>query len=261
MTNENQRQTLEDIALLSNLDNVNQSTKLYEESLKNGNSSLSRNASENASKLITNGSMDDLLLNATPQAWNHEITNYKKNNSGRFEEALNRSKENLLGFYSESIDKLKEIITNKANENNQLNTEENKKEFIEKSMYINLASMLSDFNLKPDYTEDEELVETYKIFKEFKEAKPEELSRKTADAMTAMNRLSKNAINLKKDWSPYANEVKGIYGRILAKGLLTNELKLDKEKFSKAFETRDNYAQIASKYLEVLSQQQAQAGE
>ena len=257
MTNENQRQTLEGIALLSNLDNVNQSTKLYEESLKNGNSSLSRKASENASKLITNGSMDDLLLNATPQAWNYEIENYKNDNSDRFEEAFNKSKEDLLKFYSGYIDKLKEIIIDKANGDNKLDSEEKKKEFTKINMYMNLASMLSDFNLKPDYNEDEELANAYKIFKDFKEAKPEELSRKTADAMTAMNGLSKNARNLKNDWSPYANEVKSIYGRILAKRLLNDELELNKEKFSEAFETRDNYAQIASTYLKALSKQQA----
>ena len=55
------------------------------------------------------------------------------------------------------------------------------------------------------------------------------------------------------DWTPYSNQVRSIYGRMLAKKLLNDNLELNKDKFDKAFGTRDNYAQIA---YEILSNAQ-----
>jgi hypothetical protein len=259
MTNENHMK-LEDLALLNELADVNYGLKSYGEALKSSSIEGMEQVLNPLSKIISKGAVPELLLNATPQAIYHEIDNYKTGNSERFKKAFDDSKGEIINFYSESIDLIKNEINKKVYADERLKdaSDEVKDKNVALSMYQNLASMLSEFELSHEYLkkhmkdengEDKELIETYLAFKDFENAKPEELSRKTAGAITKMNGLSSNARNLINDWTPYSQNIKEMYGRMLAKSLLDDKLKLNKNKFDEVFGTVDNYAQIAKQYL------------
>ena len=119
MLNENQP-TLEDLALLGNLAHVNDGFKFYKEALKDSDPNRMESALYPLSNVISNGSVPELLLNATPQAIYHEINSYKTGNSERFKEAFDNSRSKLIQFYSESIDSIKEEITKTVNEDERL---------------------------------------------------------------------------------------------------------------------------------------------
>jgi|SRR3989344_4610929 len=251
---------LEDLALtLSRLSNINSANRSYQTALRSSDIELMERASEIASSVITNGDIPELLLNSTPQAFNREVSHYRQSNAEEFNQAFQASREKLLDFYVQFISQIRsqirEEVTKEISKDEKLKaaSDKEKQKVIEQSMYQNmyqnLALMLSDFELNPEFKEDRDLVETYQKYKELKEAGPEELSRKTADIITSSYKLSSNARNLMNDWSQYSDRIKRIYGRMLAKTLLNENLELDRNKFDKAFGTMDNYAQIASIYL------------
>src|SRR3989344_2913483 len=235
---------LEDLALtLSRLSNINSANRSYQTALRSSDIELMERASEIASSVITNGDIPELLLNSTPQAFNREVSHYRQSNAEEFNQAFQASREKLLDFYVQFISQIRsqirEEVTKEISKDEKLKaaSDKEKQKVIEQSMYQNmyqnLALMLSDFELN----------------QELKEAGPEELSRKTADIITSSYKLSSNARNLMNDWSQYSDRIKRIYGRMLAKTLLNENLELDRNKFDKAFGTMDNYAQIASIYL------------
>jgi len=254
MTSEN-KPKLEDLLTLSRLSSVNTGIKGYRQALRESNPEIMEQASTILSKVISNGDIPELLLNATPQALKHEVDKYKEQHSKEFDQAYQSSRQELLELYSQNINIIKERLTKKVMESEEAKklSDELKQESIALSMYENLGQLLLSLELNPEYKEDNELVESYKKMKALDEAKPEELSGKTADALTGMYGLSRNARNLMHDWTPYSNQVRSIYGRMLAKKLLNDNLELNKDKFDKAFGTRDNYAQIA---YEILSNAQ-----
>ena len=239
---------LEDILTLSKLRDLNTANDQFRQALRKHDPEAMEEASTVASNTITNGDVPEYLLNATPQAWNHEITNYRVKYDRELNAAFEGSREGLLEFYAREIDMIRGGITAKIDEDERTKgfTKEQKQKILERNMYQVLALMLSRLKINPE-CKDKELLQIYLKIKELEEAEPQERTKMTAQAFQEMYRLSDNAPNL-LNWDQYTDKAKSIYGRIVAKKLLNEKLKLDRDKFNDAFGTIDSYAQIASLY-------------
>ncbi|MBS3108367.1 hypothetical protein J4409_00690 [Candidatus Woesearchaeota archaeon] len=247
---------LEEIVNLNKLHGLNRCLKDYETGLKESDTGVMRDVSKVVAKITDY--VPELFINApSPQSWRESRDTWVDNNEKNIDKELEAAKCELLTFYANKTNKAIEEIIEKVKEDISKKfkgkvPDDVIQESIKVNVYENLLPILSEFELSQEYLNskdaDKDLVEGYNAYKKLAKSKPAERSEMIADAMIKMRGMPAYAKDIVRDWNRYGGELLDINSRLLSKGLLNNDLKLDKDKFDKAFGTRDNYAMVAAMY-------------
>lgn len=208
---------------------------------------------------ITNGdpNLENILMNATPQAVENEIANYHARNRDTVNTALNESKDQIVEDYVSSLDKIIQNIAEQISSQDGFDelSAKQKDAIIRPELCMALAQLLEGLDPR-----DKEYIRAKQGLEGIDKVSETE---KYSDVIKYLRGtgLSSNAINLVNSNAFYNNAIRpqkvDLYTRVLANKLLVGKngkYSVSENKFDKVYGSDENYKKIA---LDLVAQKQA----
>ena len=207
-------------------------------------------------------SLENLLVNATPQAVEKEVSQYHKKTKDTVEESIERSKGRISDDYIEILDQIIQQVVEHVTSQEGFDKLDDKRrdEIIRPEIYKALVEFLNRDRLNPM---PEALAKAKKGFDKLDNPNEDDLNSTVNGYLMEGVGLSSNAVNLVDKRDVYNKNAKRatqiFYERVIASGLVKyneqdKEYSISKESFVKAYGSNDNYRRLASNFAKMIQE-------
>ena len=264
MTEEQEINHGRNIAVLAQDYTVDEELRKYKESYgKEGGDTLS--PIRRLTSVLTRGdrSLENLLINAQPQAIENEASNYHTAHKNEVDQAVNETGSQLAESYVAGLDDLVQRVIEEASKQKGFSelSEEQKDAVLRPMIYVHLVESLKDLTAK-----DEEVAKAQKQFYGLDKAEGKEVDDAVRGYLMRDLGLSSNSANLAETGRVYRESIvprnKAMLSRFIISRLLKEDdgdYSIDMEKFKEIYGTTDNYRKIAYDFARAAEAAQRQA--
>jgi len=218
----------------------------------------------NLTSVLTRGdrSLENLLINAQPQAIEKEASNYHTTHKEEIDQAVEETGSQLAESYVANLDDLVQKVIEGANRQKGFSelSEEQKDAVLRPMIYVHLVESLKGLAAK-----DEEVAKAQKDFYGLDKADDKERDDAVREYLMRDLGLSSNSVNLAEKGRVYKESIvprsKAMLSRFIASKLLKEEdgdYSIDIEKFKDIYGTTDSYRKIAYDFSRARAAEAAQ---
>ena len=231
----------------------------YREALTKGEGSLERTIRP-ITQVLTRGdrNLENLLLNAQPQAIEHEVSNYHEAHKNEIKKAFEESQDFITQHYVSGLNQLIQGIIEEVSGQEGFDelSDEEKEAHIRPLVYLSLVEALKELQAN-----DNEIKKVQKEFFGLDKASDAEAYKKVNDYLTRDLKLSSNAMNLAEVGRVYRGSVvpraKSMLSRFVASKLINEGIyEINADKFKQIYGNKENYRKLA---YNLLQEQMAEA--